>query len=75
MSSHDDAATAPSPASLLRWLVRLTVVDLGLLFIVDGLDARWSAVAADVLTVCLVVLLALLVMVGLLHLSRRGRRG
>jgi hypothetical protein len=75
----DDAGpgTAGSLAPSLRWLGRLAVVALGLLFIMDGLRGTWAA--ADVVSSGLLVAAAVLgvafLLVGLLHLARRGRGG
>jgi hypothetical protein len=85
VNSEDRAPDAPSRddrapgdlASKLRWLGRLAVVALGLWFIVDGLREQWSAAdaVATGLVVALVVLGLAFLVVGTLHLARRGRAG
>jgi hypothetical protein len=56
-----------------RWLLRLGVVAIGLWFVVDGLRGVWPAagVVARVLLVAAVVLGVALLVLSLVHLTRR----
>jgi hypothetical protein len=71
----------PQPADQLagplRWLGRAVVVVVALWFIANGLREQWSA-AGTVATVLVWVGIAVgvvFVVVGLLHLARRGSSG
>ena len=64
-------------ADRLRWLARGVVFAIGLWFVADGLSGIWPAAStvARVVIVVGVVLGAAFVVLGLLHLARRGREG
>jgi hypothetical protein len=79
VSSDDDTGPANandrSQAEIRRWLLRLAVVAIGLWFVVDGLRGIWptAGVIARVLLVAAVVLGVALLVVSIVHLTRRGR--
>jgi hypothetical protein len=75
VGAQDTDGGAESRAQTLRWLGRLAVVAIGLWFVVDGLRGAWPAagVVARVLLVAAVALGVALLVMGLLHLARRGR--
>ena len=64
-------------ADRLRWLARAVVFAIGLWFVADGLSGIWPAAGtvARVVIVVGVVLGVAFVVLGLLHLARRGREG
>ena len=64
-------------ADRLRWLARGVVLAIGLWFVADGLSGLWPAagVAARVVIVVGAVLVVALLVLGLMHLARRGREG
>jgi len=77
----DEARTGPGAddprAVRLRWLARAVVFAIGLYFVADGLSGLWSGgdTLAAVLIGVAVVLGLVLVVLGVLYLSRRGRSG
>ena len=79
MNSDDETgprnADDRSPAETRRWLLRLAVVAIGLWFIVDGLRGIWptAGVIARVLLVAAIVLGVALLVLSIVHLTRRGR--
>ena len=78
--STPEGETGPGPdaqATRLRWLARGAVLAVALWFIADGLRGLWSGagVLAQVLIVVAAVLVLAFVVVGLVHVVRRGREG
>jgi len=77
VSSDDETGPASADrrpqADTRRWLLRLAVVAIGLWFVVDGLRGTWPAagVVARVLLVAAVVLGVALLVLSLVHLTRR----
>ena len=77
MSSDDETGPASADrraqADTRRWVLRLAVVAIGLWFVVDGLRGIWPAagVVARVLLVAAVVLGVALLVLSLVHLTRR----
>ena len=77
MSSDDGTGPASADrraqADTRRWVLRLAVVAIGLWFVVDGLRGIWPAagVVARVLLVAAVVLGVALLVLSLVHLTRR----
>jgi hypothetical protein len=77
VSSDDETGPAGADrraqADTRRWLLRLAVVAIGLWFIVDGLRGIWPAagVVARVLLLAAVVLGVALLVLSLVHLTRR----
>lgn len=78
--STPEGEPGPGPdaqATRLRWLARGAVLAVALWFIADGLRGMWSGagVLAQVLIVVVAAVLVLaFVVVGLVHVVRRGRR-
>ena len=78
--SSPEGEPGPAPdaqATRLRWLARGAVLAVALWFIADGLRGLWSGagVLAQVLIVVAAVLVLAFVVVGLVHVVRRGREG
>lgn len=75
MTQEDETGRGSADPQTRRWLLRLAVVAIGLWFVVDGLRGTWPAagVVARVLLVAAVLLGIALLVMGLLHLARRGR--
>jgi hypothetical protein len=77
VSSDDEtgpgSADRRAQADTRRWVLRLAVVAIGLWFVVDGLRGIWPAagVVARVLLVAAVVLGVALLVLSLVHLTRR----
>jgi putative Mn2+ efflux pump MntP len=76
-TTEPERADSQARAGTRRWLGRLVLVAIGLWFIVDGLRETWPAagVVARGLLVAAVLLGVGLLVLGLLHLTRRGRGG
>ncbi|MFD2091825.1 hypothetical protein [Blastococcus deserti] len=75
MTPEDEPGRGGADPQTRRWLIRLAVVAIGLWFVVDGLRGTWPAagVVARVLLAAVVLLGVALLVMGLLHLARRGR--
>ena len=69
------SADSKPQADTRRWLARLVVVAIGLWFVVDGLRGAWPAagVVARGLLVAAGGLGVALLVLSLVHLTRRGR--